>query len=567
MSSTVIELRQPQGTQNFSNGDYSVEIPFGVTLDEGDQLIMRNAFIDTEAQNSQQINLVNDLDVTMVVGKYIQFVRVDDLADLETGVAPAAPDGETYVWCELKGNGDPNPDPQANYQLLTEVDVYGDDRSRWDFDGQIKVEYTNGAGVAATTHIPASSQNNPKAVPFSCHIVYDSGAGAVQPLAISFEANPNTPPATITGSKSQPYSGTVNGVLNPILETATIRLPKGKYSPQQLVAELERELQINYPTSANQLLTNEAQAFLSYTGVVADNNYYFARQDGGAVLQVADPANVSLVVGTSQVVPDYIDTTNQFTWNAIHMPFLSPTDDTPSVGFLRLDANNFLEVNKNSGIYFSSLSDEDTVTKQSIGFWDKIMGFNLKTLVANPNNQKTITTSAGIVTTVPEFTDKTASGGLDTTLVDGKNMTGGFIGLGNAVNFTSHTVYYKKPDLSGDSLLSDAGTNTIDILGTQKGVIGAVNKYGYYLVEVIANFMNDFYTNDNNAKFTRGIVSRYYQQDSFTTGTAADSVVYIHKGESQQVRSFRVRILDPDRQVPPNLGEQSTIFLEVIKRQ
>lgn len=532
-------------------------------------MIMRNAFIDTEAQNSQQINLVNDLNVTMVVGKYIQFVRTDDLADVSTGVAPTAPDGETYVWCELKGNGDPNPDPQANYRLLTTIHTEANEGGNYPWEGTVTVDYTNGAGVAAQHKFPAglSGRNNQGSMDVNCHIIYDSGAGAVQPLNITFYPSDGETGGSISGTETEPYSGTVNGVLNPILETATVILPKGKYSPQQLVAELERELQLNYPTSANQLLTAEAEAFLSYTGDVADNNYYFARQDGSVILQVADPANVSLAVGTSQVIPDYIDTTNQFTWNAIHMPFLSPTDNTPSVGFLRLDANNFLEVNKNSGIYFSSLSDVDSVTGQSIGFWDKIMGFNLKTLVANPNNQQTVTTAGGIVVTVPEFTDRTASGGQDTTLVDGKNMTGGFIGLGNALDFTSAANYYKKPDLSADSLLSDAGTNTIDILGTQKGVIGAVNKYGYYLVEVIANFMNDFYTNDNNAKFTRGIVSRYYQQDSFTTGTAADSVVYIHKGESQQVRSFRVRILDPDRNVPENLGEQSTIFLEVIKRQ
>jgi len=72
---------------------------------------------------------------------------------------------------------------------------------------------------------------------------------------------------------------------------------------------------------------------------------------------------------------------------------------------------------------------------------------------------------------------------------------------------------------------------------------------------------------ENDHQFTKAIISRYYSQDSYTSATTADSLVYVHKGPSTIIQSFRIRVLNPDRKVPQGLGVGSAVFLELVKAQ
>jgi replicative DNA helicase len=99
-------------------------------------------------------------------------------------------------------------------------------------------------------------------------------------------------------------------------------------------------------------------------------------------------------------------------------------------------------------------------------------------------------------------------------------------------------------------------------------VISSLNQqfaFGYFLVEIQSKFLNDFYTIDQNRSNIKAIVSRYYSLDSYTTGNEQGSAVYTHEGPPMTLSSFNCRILDSDKNLATNIGDDSTIFLEIIK--
>jgi len=60
-----------------------------------------------------------------------------------------------------------------------------------------------------------------------------------------------------------------------------------------------------------------------------------------------------------------------------------------------------------------------------------------------------------------------------------------------------------------------------------------------------------------------GIVSRYYELNSFTSGTSADSLIYTHHGLPLTLSSFQVRIMNDKKTIAENLGENSVVFLQI----
>ncbi len=61
------------------------------------------------------------------------------------------------------------------------------------------------------------------------------------------------------------------------------------------------------------------------------------------------------------------------------------------------------------------------------------------------------------------------------------------------------------------------------------------------------------------------ICSRYYERATYTSATESDSIVYTHRGAPALLSSFSCRILDSDKNIALNLGEDNTVFLQVVK--
>ena len=114
--------------------------------------------------------------------------------------------------------------------------------------------------------------------------------------------------------------------------------------------------------------------------------------------------------------------------------------------------------------------------------------------------------------------------------------------------------------------LTETSGKTI-VIDANDGVVSKTSSlaFGYYLIEVESNFQNNFLTPDSNRRSTMAICSRYYERATYTSATESDSIVYTHRGAPALLSSFSCRILDSDKNIALNLGEDNTVFLQVVK--
>ena len=82
-------------------------------------------------------------------------------------------------------------------------------------------------------------------------------------------------------------------------------------------------------------------------------------------------------------------------------------------------------------------------------------------------------------------------------------------------------------------------------------------------MEINANFKNNFYSNTKSPNIC-AIVSRYYEVNSYTSGSSDDSLVYTHLGDPVTLSNFNVKILNPAKEVAKNLGANTSVFLQII---
>ena len=79
MSSSILELRQLDSAPNYqaTPGEWETILHKPITIEEGDQIVMKNCFLDTVAASQDRIVVPNPISLQFDVGYYIQSVRPD----------------------------------------------------------------------------------------------------------------------------------------------------------------------------------------------------------------------------------------------------------------------------------------------------------------------------------------------------------------------------------------------------------------------------------------------------------------------------------------------------------
>lgn len=229
-------------------------------------------------------------------------------------------------------------------------------------------------------------------------------------------------------------------------------------------------------------------------------------------------------------------------------------------------------------------------------FWEEKLGFNLSSLVSNPNynidNPINLTgfnlsgddppvalpTPNDIITPtpppgviLPEF-----------NLTIGKNYTGNYADMSSFRNVASLQRYIEAPfDFNTEESIhtNDA---TPPILGygvnpyqnstsdtfkieAKNRVLGGDLDSAYYFVEVDLHQNKMLNSNGGEKRTIAGIINRYYSVSSYTSTEGGFS--YIHRGEPMVINSLHVRILMPDGSMVKRLGEDNAIFLKLISKE
>jgi hypothetical protein len=530
MSSNIIELRQENADTVNSNGDFVVNMPYNkqLVLEQGDSLVVKNVFIDTEAQSSQKINIEKEMTLEIDIMKYYIWTRADNIYKADgTGVTTDVVDGQFYV---LAGDVGGIPNLSEITQVLTLSETGG-------CGGNFTINYTNSDGVATKKTFPV----NPSSFPFT-----------VTNISLIYT---NTQPVTFTDQQYQTSSiKTESAVgathLEPIQDKVSITIPKGTYSSTQFVELMNSEFDIGGRAG-------EANGYGQNDILTAYTSEYLVKWDGTKMYKISGG---SLLLGASQLEFEFLSDTNQYAINYAHTPYLYGGSQAaqkpyqPSVGFLVLGGGATpITINKNSGILFSALSSfytQDPSTE--LNFWEDTLGFG--------DSLKPKVESAGSLTYGGLTSDVFK---LSTEPLDEVQTTGGYLGLSMLIDKLNDKWYEPVDTTVGDFM--STSTDTFNIIGSQN-TVNTVN-YGYFLVEINSSYKTNFYSKDNNLNIG-AIVSRYYELNSYTSATSDASLQYIHTSPVPiNLNTFRVRVLKPDKTLVGNLGDGTSIYLELIKGQ
>ncbi len=654
----VVECRNKTAATinpNTTNGDWETNLQEHIVIEEGDEIVARNCFIDTKAATSPQEKIVVPRSVKLTMNYFLYNINWqgaetknsgDDTDENTSAIIPfnetsgvyvAKNDGEAYVACERVAA----PTGGATFGLLRDFEyvvVYinsdgGGFQVAFFFDGidgtsQYKTidlyqadpgygnkSYTMVANIVYQTNgSPAFPPGSPNAgqvqdSPIACYVANADGSPNWN---IRLDGDRNYP----AGKNHHFYKNTriptlptplpiEKASLIPKQFTSSIIIEGGAevaYDPTELAETINRKLtELNKSTITESELTGDNN-FLQHVGKgqptanASFNNFFPITTSnattnfyGYAYNTASQGQQGARWVGASQVELAYNPTTRKFSFNFLHTPIYA--GGALNVGIVRApqppqDAGGNINyktfpITKNGGILLSSLSSKFVDTNEVTNFWEKELGFGLTTpgskhlslnyLFTNPTMKSVTDSGADHSVNAEPFAVPIFEAGD----AEGIKTTGGFLGLDSMVQkgaAGSGNPFYEVPGLP-----TSTGANEIFSTSDSQTEIEAINSvlnsrnaitFGYFLVEVKAQFKGgDLISENANKHNVMAIVSRYYQQDSYTSSSSDAAVIYQHNSpEPVLLNSLKCRILDSDGNLADNIGQDNTIFIEIVKK-
>ena len=542
---------------------------------------------------------------------------------LDNTVVPPAPkteqdpvinDGRLYLMCSKTAG-------QANLRELKGIQFDVADATKPTFGGfNVFVNFTdaNGDKKSIKEQVPIQNVSDGKATPFfnfDCQFLATSvltitsgapdnngsgGDGFVMASTsipsgagnapVSFNCTVGFYKITSGFPSADAWSVDMSGVdhFKAVNSTTNITIEEGNYAPADLCDTINRKLQVigdnvsgtnltdnkflqSVETTTNVFFVapagSEGTEPLSGEDIKSDYRYQY-NQAGGVV------GYNGFYVGASQVVLGFEPNTQKFEWQYIHSPYIASGSE--AVGYELFTQNDFptntnatFAVNRHAGILFKSLRAQSKKTGLPVSFWDKTLGFDLNRsspncILAQYSSILNVRADTGIIGSRRQVFKPV----LDPQPAVGTTIPSNYQGIDTAYQKTDK--FYLVPDLgqtgqSANTFYSTSLKTNAIVAGDS--VLSQDDKmaFGYYLIEVRANFQNNYLTNDENRRNVMGIISRYYVKDAYTSGTSEDSLIYTHSGEPMLLSSFDIRILDSDKVLASNIGSDNTVFLNIIK--
>tara|TARA_R110001592_G_scaffold26772_2_gene99881 strand:+ start:1041 stop:2849 length:1809 start_codon:yes stop_codon:yes gene_type:complete len=572
--SEIIQLSQIDPLSSVANtGDYSLTVQNNVTVNKGDNIIMKNAFLDTSAFDTQQIVLDEDLTLEFDFIGYIMHNKTFDgaIAAREADEGWGGVLGKTglpLMSCK-KVLADPN---KLVCNAITFFKNLDGSFAPW---GGITttIKYTDWDGQTQHTHVKI-----PRFTGADFDITYKKSGFSFHFL--KGEIEDVTPASLVKFGNYQPNNNnylsgqTIFASMIPVVDTRTMTLGKGVYQPPEIAAVISEKAQsARSPSSTFQFPLNESlnAPFLSPLDQQTVNNSMCVLAPAtwsfqGSLVQY--PIDIQFAgttgywKGASQVALEYDDAQNKFFWSFLHTPsYGAIASETTSISVSTevSDANDAIapyEITSTSGnapfylqsgggIMFSSLRARNS-KGDLVDFWNAKMGFDLADLCFQ-NIYKTFQFFGTNTFNYPDITN----------FITQQTIT--------LPEIIADMGVIKGPNFQNSGSLPPSEPQNTDKIYANKQVLEASLSTGFYFIDVIAEFQNSISNSINSFKHTVGIVSNFYNQNSFVTGTSADSLIYTHNSDQPLVlSSFNVRILDSSRSQPENLGDNNHIFLEIV---
>ena len=533
------------------NGNFNVNLKRPLILNNGDELLINKAIIDTRAIESDKIILDNDISIEIDFSYYLLNDTIDNRLDAngDNPYLAADLDYELYIlaqpnnvstnsfelrevtflntiaddpsiykpWIAYFKYTDLNNTTRVANVLMTLKEVIGTDQFNW-----TSPELTYGISIDGKFTLTNSTDQlrNEGIGKFP-----DGQAGTLQ-LKINEDPLP-----------SNSYT--------PYISKTSIILKAGDYNYSDFADRINQEitfinpndsLATKYPNGNNTLLLNSGHPIydLTTTGLYQKGSIWVRAKDGEKAFKlVADSVTAGkFYFGTNQFVISFDESTNRFYFKYLNMPIYDEESGNQSIKFENLTGNNIKLTNKSSGILIDSIITTDLTTGLNMDIFNKILGFNLSSLTPNytiVNNDTATGTNARL---------------FKCALSDGINTTGGLSSLDTIVEKITSPIVVdackKVPDLAGLGYILIDQQN--EIYADKAVGLGAALSFGYHVI-AIDGLQGDFITRDDIKNNIFAIISRYYSSNNYTVGSPEDAIIYTHRGKPQILNNLNVRIL------------------------
>lgn len=335
-------------------------------------------------------------------------------------------------------------------------------------------------------------------------------------------------------------------------------------------------------TAKTATLSNPATATTVGLSVTANNTVYMVKEDNTKDADAfnfhnptKNPNNHSSLFGSSQVQLD-IDVTNKFQFKYLHTPYYDPTTGNQSLFFNYVSGiGKMFKLGLVGGIAISALTAKVKATNEVSLFWSSQLGFSDGTVEGIPSQCNA---------QVGSWAKKPNIGSLSNVMFPvysnlATATTSQFIGSDDAVQklgakntssanppvitYSDQQFYALSSTTSFKATADPDSTNAVIAATPYTELVG--NATGYFKIDIQGLAPTELVSSSGTTRSVQAVVTRYYNDGNFTSGSQDSGIVYQHVGEPKMISNLRTRILDPDNSLAIGLGADNTIFLEILK--
>jgi hypothetical protein len=582
-NNTIIELREQDSLNLGSAGYFQTDLSQQLIINEGDIFQLSSAFIDTVDSSSGEIIIPEDIQLNINFTPYMTFW--EDAALYKIDSNSLEPEAEPYV---------------KNYKYILPYTR---------IPSEITFDYYFSDEVAGTAVIQNNSDPFVASPPFTLIFSYIDPAFQKQYLQYNIPSlntteffKLNFTIITTSGSLTieQPSQSFINQYqlfidYQSIFQSVeasnylhnkyltTVIIPKGSYNPTELSLFISKKLSVNNKSaysSNGQLIVNpflkNLSDFETYRDPVApfdpttnplNTTYFFTTDSSDALVYktLEDPNNPNgntFFIGTEQISLEFNTDTQKFQWTYLHSPIYDKeSGKNISVRYIK-SGNDIYTVGSNGGIFFNDLSAEYVSNGKPFDFWSGVLGFDVPSMLVqtSPSVIPIFESPGGI----PGAFSTTSNGFLQAImpLVEGQHITTPYIGIDSAVVKQANDTWYY---MNTSAIPFDSTVDTTNSINASISLPRLLDRFSHFLIEIEAVMFNTM-IGTTTTRTIKGICNKFMSYSAYTYVGQEGAIQYIHKGQSQVLKSIKVKILNPRKSnAIAGLGTDNTFYFQLVK--
>ena len=577
---TVISVSAYNSKGKISNGEWDSILAETMIINNGDGIVIKDAYIDTRTRSSDDIYIEED--TMLYIDYYYYYVNaytdVDKMHVMGRSLGTAGLQLNSNIFTYIPSTNTielPNPDGLP-YMLMFYWYPFDVNTHSYPEVGEklwqpvVGVwQYLLKAGSYAKDYLATKlTKEMARVVPDKIDggFSLDVGVTSIRRMRIS-DIIPNTPPKNFIIQPLIIYAGTEhtygyfvdynNLTLNP--NPTNGGLPSAGNSPIPAVL-----MSINNVEGRRNVLfetNNNPYIIFPYLRLV-ENEFVSTIFQGNNSL-------VAPMIGANEISLIYNNQNNGlYSFDYLHTPILSGGKEV-----VMISAINFANATEESQVFYDiAMSDRQAgiipAKLEPESFWRDILGFDTKALKGSDKIGNNFSQPQMLWANYQSLTTGNFWG--ISMLSDERlefSMNGYPILFPNTFRDTMYRGYlgdgFSGPQTNkyGTTIWESDSTNMVEAVSPPLNP----NDTGHFLIEITG--YNTNYFDENDAYQVKSIISSYYiTANSFATAPFPDSFVYEHHGEPLIIGSLKIRILNPKTKKVLPIGPNSTIYLQVTQQ-